>query len=139
MSEKDIEVTVENNMLTIKGERKFEEEVKKENYHRIERAYGTFQRSFQLPSTVDVNKIVAEQKIKKAPRFAGLSYYSFNFQMYINQLYLSSISPFKIPNSSACIFSVISPLEPFPIVILSTLFIGVISAAVPVKNNSSAM
>jgi len=62
MSEKDVEVTVENNMLTIKGERKFEEEVKKENYHRIERAYGTFQRSFQLPATVNVNKITAEQK-----------------------------------------------------------------------------
>ncbi len=62
MSEKDVEVTVENNMLTIKGERKFEEEVKKENYHRIERAYGSFQRSFQLPATVDVAKISAEQK-----------------------------------------------------------------------------
>ncbi|PJB81311.1 MAG: molecular chaperone [Acidobacteria bacterium CG_4_9_14_3_um_filter_49_7] len=62
MTEKDIDVTVENNTLTIKGERKFENEDKRENYHRIERQYGSFYRSFQLPNTVDVTKINADFK-----------------------------------------------------------------------------
>ncbi|RLE19497.1 MAG: Hsp20/alpha crystallin family protein [Acidobacteria bacterium] len=62
MTEKDIDVTVENNMLTIKGERKFENEEKRESYHRIERQYGSFYRSFQLPNTVDVTKINANFK-----------------------------------------------------------------------------
>jgi len=62
MTEKDIDVTVENNTLTIKGERKFEWEDKKENCHRIERRYGAFYRSFHLPNTVDTGKIGAEFK-----------------------------------------------------------------------------
>ncbi|NOY23519.1 MAG: Hsp20/alpha crystallin family protein [Acidobacteria bacterium] len=62
MTEKDIDVTVENNTLTIKGERKFENEDKRENYHRIERQYGSFYRSFQLPNTVDVTRINANFK-----------------------------------------------------------------------------
>ncbi len=62
MTEKDIDVTVENNTLTIKGERKFENEEKRESYHRIERQYGSFYRSFQLPNTVDVTRINANFK-----------------------------------------------------------------------------
>ena len=58
----DIQVVFENNTLTIKGERKFETEVNKEQFHRVERAYGTFSRSFSLPSTVDASKIGAEYK-----------------------------------------------------------------------------
>jgi HSP20 family protein len=49
-------------LLTLKGERKVEKEVKEENYHRIERAYGTFQRSFSLPASVDQEKISAKLK-----------------------------------------------------------------------------
>ncbi len=62
MDQKDIEVKVENNSLVIKGEKKFEDEEKKNNYHRIERFYGTFQRVFTLPDTVDVEKIKATYK-----------------------------------------------------------------------------
>jgi HSP20 family protein len=50
---------VEDGLLTIRGERKFESENKEENYHRIERSYGTFVRSFTLPRTVDQNRIQA--------------------------------------------------------------------------------
>jgi HSP20 family protein len=57
---KDVDVRVENNVLTLRGERKFESEVKREQYHRVERAYGTFSRSFTLPSVVDTEKIKAE-------------------------------------------------------------------------------
>jgi HSP20 family protein len=59
---KDVEVHVENNVLTLRGERKFESEVKREQYHRVERAYGTFSRSFTLPNVVDTEKIKAEFK-----------------------------------------------------------------------------
>jgi len=59
---KDVDVRVENNVLTLKGERKFDAEVKKENYHRVERAYGTFSRSFTLPAVVDTVNIKAEFK-----------------------------------------------------------------------------
>lgn len=62
LTQKDIDVKVENNTLVIKGEKKFEKEDKKDNYHRIERYYGTFQRSFILPETVDSDKIKAEYK-----------------------------------------------------------------------------
>jgi len=62
MNEKDIEVKVEDNVLSIKGERKFEQERKEENYYRMERYYGTFQRSFTLPSNIDTDKIKAEYK-----------------------------------------------------------------------------
>lgn len=59
IDEKDIEISLENNVLSIKGERKFDKETKEENYHRIERSYGTFYRSFTLPSYVDSEKINA--------------------------------------------------------------------------------
>ncbi|MBN2231892.1 MAG: Hsp20/alpha crystallin family protein [Deltaproteobacteria bacterium] len=53
VEEKDIQVDLENNTLTLKGERKLEKEEKRDNYHRVERFYGSFQRSFDLPGTVD--------------------------------------------------------------------------------------
>ncbi|HEY3625214.1 MAG TPA: Hsp20/alpha crystallin family protein [Terracidiphilus sp.] len=59
IEEKDLDVRVENNTLMVKGERKFEKEEKEENFHRIERRYGTFYRSFTLPSTVDSEHINA--------------------------------------------------------------------------------
>jgi HSP20 family protein len=52
LSKDDVEITLDNNVLTLKGERKFEKEVKEENYHRIERSYGSFSRSFTLPPNV---------------------------------------------------------------------------------------
>ena len=58
----DLTVTVENGMLTISGERKFEQEEKKRKYHRVERSYGSFTRSFTLPGDADGNKIEAEFK-----------------------------------------------------------------------------
>jgi len=57
--EKDIDVRVENNMLTIRGERKLEQKVKEENYLRMERSYGFFTRSFSLPNTVNTEQIQA--------------------------------------------------------------------------------
>src|SRR5579862_736680 len=57
---KDISLHLENNVLTLKGERRFEKETKEENYHRIERAYGGFSRSFSIPATVDEEKIRAD-------------------------------------------------------------------------------
>jgi len=57
---KDVDVQVENHTLTIKGERKFEKEEKEENFHRIERRYGSFVRSFTLPATVDTDNIKAD-------------------------------------------------------------------------------
>jgi HSP20 family protein len=62
MDEKDLDVRVENNMLTIRGERKFEQKVKQENYLRMERTYGSFSRSFSLPNTVSTENIKAEYK-----------------------------------------------------------------------------
>lgn len=59
VEQKDIDVRIEDNTLTLKGERKHESEVKKENYHRIERYYGSFQRSFSLPATIDQEKVLA--------------------------------------------------------------------------------
>ena len=59
VQEKDIDVRVENNMLTVRGERKFEEKTEKENYLRVERTYGTFSRSFSLPNTVNNEAIQA--------------------------------------------------------------------------------
>src|SRR5262245_16973491 len=58
----DVRVSIENNILTIHGERRLSEETKKENYHRIERNYGEFTRSFTLPGFVDANKVNAEFK-----------------------------------------------------------------------------
>jgi HSP20 family protein len=60
IEEKDIDVRVENNTLTVHGERKFEKEEKEENYRRIERQYGSFTRSFTLPNTVDTENISAD-------------------------------------------------------------------------------
>jgi len=60
MDRKDITLHLENNVLTLKGERKFEKETKDENYHRIERAYGGFSRAFSIPATVDEEKIRAD-------------------------------------------------------------------------------
>ncbi|MEW5807367.1 MAG: Hsp20/alpha crystallin family protein [Acidobacteriota bacterium] len=62
MKQDEIELKVENYMLTIKGERQLEKETKREDYLRIERAYGAFSRSFTLPNTVDVDRIMAEHK-----------------------------------------------------------------------------
>ena len=59
IDEKDLDVSVEKNTLTVKGERKFSSEEKEENFHRIERRYGSFFRSFTLPSTVDTEQVQA--------------------------------------------------------------------------------
>src|ERR1700757_4868600 len=60
IDEKDIEVRIENNVLTVHGERKFEKEEKEENYRRVERQYGSFTRTFTLPTTVDAEKVSAD-------------------------------------------------------------------------------
>jgi HSP20 family protein len=62
MTREDIDITVDNGTLTIRGEKKFANEVKEESYRRIERRYGTFSRSFSLPQTVDTAKVGAEYK-----------------------------------------------------------------------------
>ncbi len=62
ISDKDLDVRIENNMLTICGERKFEQKVNEDNYLRVERTYGSFSRSFSLPSTVNSEAIKAEYK-----------------------------------------------------------------------------
>jgi len=62
VDEKDIDVRVENNLLTIRGELKFEKSVSEENYLRVERTYGSFSRSFSLPNTVNSESIRAEYK-----------------------------------------------------------------------------
>jgi len=62
LNEKDLDVQVENNMLTIRGERRFEQKVKEENYLRIERTYGSFSRTFSLPNTISSENIKAEYK-----------------------------------------------------------------------------
>ena len=58
----DVKISLQDNVLTIRGEKKQEKEEKNENYHRVERAYGVFQRSFTLPTTVDPKKIKATFK-----------------------------------------------------------------------------
>lgn len=60
IEEKDLDVRVENHTLTVKGERKFEKEEKEENFHRIERRYGSFYRAFTLPTTVDTENVDAK-------------------------------------------------------------------------------
>ncbi len=62
MNRADIDITVENGTLTLKGEKKFSAETKEEQFHRIERRYGAFTRSFSLPETVDAGKVAAEYK-----------------------------------------------------------------------------
>jgi len=59
IDQKDIEVRIEDNTLILKGERKLDQSIRKENYHRVERYYGPFQRSFSLPPTIDQEKIKA--------------------------------------------------------------------------------
>jgi HSP20 family protein len=58
----DIDVRVENGTLSLKGERKFEKELADKGYHRIERSYGSFMRSFSVPSSVDTEKVSADYK-----------------------------------------------------------------------------
>lgn len=60
VDQKDIDVRLENNTLTVRGERKFEKEEKEENFHRIERRYGNFTRSFTLPATVNSEDVSAD-------------------------------------------------------------------------------
>ncbi|MFZ0312070.1 MAG: Hsp20/alpha crystallin family protein [Candidatus Korobacteraceae bacterium] len=60
VDEKDLDIKVENNTLTVNGERKLEKEEKEENFHRVERRYGSFTRSFTLPSTVSTDDIQAD-------------------------------------------------------------------------------
>ena len=62
VQDKDIDVRVENNTLTIRGERKFEKDVTEDNYLRIERSYGSFMRSFSLPNTVSSENIRADYR-----------------------------------------------------------------------------
>lgn len=59
VDQKEIDIRIEDNTLTLRGERKHSQEVKKENYHRVERFYGTFQRSFSLPHTIDQEHVKA--------------------------------------------------------------------------------
>jgi HSP20 family protein len=59
VNEEDLDVQLENNTLTVKGERKFEKEEREDNFHRIERRYGTFTRTFRVPSTVDPERVDA--------------------------------------------------------------------------------
>jgi HSP20 family protein len=60
IDQKDIDVRMENNTLTVRGERKFEKDEKEENFHRIERRYGSFYRAFTLPDTVDTENVSAD-------------------------------------------------------------------------------
>ena len=60
IDEKDIDIRLENNTLTVRGERKFEKEEKEENFQRVERRYGSFARSFTLPTTVDNENVTAD-------------------------------------------------------------------------------
>lgn len=62
MKQDDLDIRLENNTLTVRGERKFETEEKEENFHRIERRYGSFSRSFTLPNTVDTESVRADYK-----------------------------------------------------------------------------
>ncbi|HKZ02599.1 MAG TPA: Hsp20/alpha crystallin family protein [Pyrinomonadaceae bacterium] len=62
LRKEDVHVTLENNVLTLRGERKFEEAVNRETYHRIERKYGEFMRIFTLPAFVEGSKVLAEFK-----------------------------------------------------------------------------
>ena len=62
MAREDIDITVDNGLLTIKGEKKLSSDLKEEQLHHIERRYGAFSRSFSLPTTVDANRVSAEYK-----------------------------------------------------------------------------
>ena len=74
VDQKDLDIRIENNTLTVRGERKLEKEEKQENFHRIERRYGSFFRSFTLPPTVDTENVkasynagVLKLELKKKP------------------------------------------------------------------------
>lgn len=60
MKQDDLDIQIENNILTVRGERKFEKEEKEENFHRIERRYGSFYRSFTIPNTVNPDSVKAD-------------------------------------------------------------------------------
>lgn len=60
IEEKDLDISLENNVLTISGERKMENEEKQDNFYRVERSYGRFTRSFNLPPTVDTDNVKAD-------------------------------------------------------------------------------
>ena len=62
LKREDIDIRVESNALTLSGQKKAEQEVNEDRYHRIERTYGHFSRTFSLPNTVDTGKIAAEYK-----------------------------------------------------------------------------
>ncbi len=62
VKKEDVKVTVENGVVSIRGERKFEKEEKNKKFHRVERSYGSFQRSFSLPEDADSSKVTAEYK-----------------------------------------------------------------------------
>jgi len=62
LTKKDVEITLENNLLKLSGERRFEKDTKEENYHRVERSYGSFLRTFSLPSQVDSDGVKATFK-----------------------------------------------------------------------------
>lgn len=62
MKKDEIEITVENNTLTLRGEKKMDSEINEEHCHRIERTYGVFSRTFSLPTTVDTTKVAADYK-----------------------------------------------------------------------------
>jgi HSP20 family protein len=62
MTREDIDISVENFVLTVKGEKKLSSEVKEEQFHHVERRYGAFSRSFSLPRTVDASKVSADYK-----------------------------------------------------------------------------
>jgi HSP20 family protein len=62
MNREDFELSIENNVLTLRGERRFEKRDESDNYHRVERSYGSFTRSFTLPQTVSPENVTAEYK-----------------------------------------------------------------------------
>ena len=62
LTKDDIDITLENNMLKLSGERRFEKDVSEKNYHRVERSYGNFLRTFSLPSEVDAEGVKASFK-----------------------------------------------------------------------------
>jgi len=62
LTEKDFDIKLEGNVLTVKGEKKLDKEEKRDSFHRVERFYGSFTRSFSLPITVDPEKIHAEYR-----------------------------------------------------------------------------
>ncbi len=62
IKQEDLDIRVEDNTLTITGEKKIDESVKQDQFHRVERAYGQFSRSFSLPATIDTEKVTADYK-----------------------------------------------------------------------------